>query len=461
MRTIPSELLNKVRKKWQGTAENANPGMKAYLSRGLINELFQVYTIQENENVEAVDVTVSRPETKADPSKVYAICLNDGVASVKSKPLPYDELVPWISEFQVSSGVADAAIEFNGYWKYNFDENRFNFITEEYPWIFYVVSGTLKAQYWQDTALTLSTDVSKVAAIRGWVPANGERSNDQGLIVAYVKTDGHVYYRNYCIQEDEQVLWESEKQITEFTDTVSNLSLFRTNDFRIGFAAEISGELHWIVTERNYAGMSVLPEFVTGDVVSLTATTTPVQYIENDNTEEYVTGDVTILGACLGDGTANAVEVVETGFIDEYQMYIRFNYPLELIRGTLTEHFEITNISNTVTNVVIDSEDSTQLIITVAEELITYISVTVAYDGLAIMRAVVTDMWREYMLTADEWTISGQPPEAYEYVTGDVNSVSASITMVNYVEHDSTEEYVTGDVNSLTATITQVGYDPL
>jgi hypothetical protein len=341
MRTIPAELLNRLKKKWQGTAENANPGMKAYLSRGLINELFKVYTIQEGENVEAVDVTVSRPETEADPSEVYAICLDSGVASVKSKPLPYDELVPWISEFQVSSGVADTAIEFNGYWKYNFDENRFNFITEEYPWIFYIVSGTLKAQYWQDEPITLSTDVSVIAAIRGWVPANGETSNDQGLIVAYIKTDGHVYYRNYCIQEDEQVLWESEKQITAFTGTVSNLSLFRTNDFRIGFIAEISGELYWVVTERNYAGMSVPPDTFVPGLSGMTGTfdfkrITYHEVYSPDDTfigtqKNYCMMNMGYGGTTVLDTAVTVTSAMRTG---DYTFYIEFSHDISPLDGS-------------------------------------------------------------------------------------------------------------------------------
>ncbi|HCP14817.1 MAG TPA: hypothetical protein DIT32_03440 [Peptococcaceae bacterium] len=272
MRTITTELLNRVKAKWQAPAENADPSMKAYLSRGFINELFQTFTIQEGSTLEEVDVTVSRPETESAPAEALALALDNGVATVLSKLLPYDDMVPWVTEYQVATGVSSVAIEFDGYWDRDFNTRRFNFVTEETPWLFYVISGVLYAQYGQNgTPTALASDVSKVAAIRGWIPANGDQANDQGLIVAYIKTDGTMFCKPYCVQADGEKAWEIEQQITEFVGTVSNLALFRTNDFRIGFMAEIAGETWWTFSERNYAGMSYWPDMLTGQYTGITA----------------------------------------------------------------------------------------------------------------------------------------------------------------------------------------------
>jgi len=335
MRTIPAELLNRVKRKWQVTAENANPGMKAYLSRGLINELFQVYTIQAGENLEAVDVAVKRVSALGIPAEVFALCLDNGVASVKTKPLPYDELIPWVLEFMVASGVSDAAIEFDGYWEYSFDELRYNFITVGDPWIFYVQSGTLYAQQGQDSSLILATDVSKVAAIRGWVPANGDTNKDQGLIVAYVKSDGHVYYRNYCIQEGGGQSWEEETQIVAFTGTAASVALFRTNDFRIGVLCENTDEsLYYTVTTRNWGGMSFPAELFSIDasLVSIGVVAYEVQtygYSAVDETLQMaVTGTQAIVN--IYSSTPESAQVYLTGgtVVDDRTFTLEFNCPV-------------------------------------------------------------------------------------------------------------------------------------
>lgn len=260
MRTIPSELLNRVKKKWQVPAENADPKMKVYLSRGLQNELFQVFTIQEGELLTDVDVTVSRPSAITLPATAYALAINNGLAQVKSKPLPYDDQYPWEDEFDVATGVTSVAIEFDGYWDRDYNTGRFNFVTEEHPWMFYVQAGNLYMQYWQDTPELLVAGVAKCAAVRGWVPANGATHNDQGLIIAYLKADGKMYYRSYAMQENGIKGWEGEREVTPLGSGIYDLALFRTNDFRVGFLAEVDGNISWTLSERNWAGMSLPAE---------------------------------------------------------------------------------------------------------------------------------------------------------------------------------------------------------
>ena len=133
MRTIPSELLDRVKKKWQVPAENADPAMKVYRSKGFINELFQVFTIQEGETLQDVDVTVKRLSTGNIPDEAYAICIDDGIATVKSKELPYDDQTPWTDRLTVALSATSVAIEFDGYWDRDYATRRFNFVTEAVP----------------------------------------------------------------------------------------------------------------------------------------------------------------------------------------------------------------------------------------------------------------------------------------------------------------------------------------
>jgi phenolic acid decarboxylase len=115
--------------------------------------------------------------------------------------------------------------------------------------------------------LQLATNVSKISAVRGWVPVNGTETTDQGLVIGYIKSDGTVWYRTYAIQVGGGQAWESERQITEFTKTAVNISTFRTNDFRVGFVVQNSDStVELLVTNRNWAGMSVVAETLSATV---------------------------------------------------------------------------------------------------------------------------------------------------------------------------------------------------
>ena len=102
----------------------------------------------------------------------------------------------------------------------------------------------------------MAEGVEKCVALRGWKNVN-LWNHDQGLIVAYIKTDGAVYYRNYCKQPPDQgAIWEIERQIVEFPVPTQNISVFRTNDYRTGILCESSGKLYWVIAERDWAGMA-------------------------------------------------------------------------------------------------------------------------------------------------------------------------------------------------------------
>lgn len=367
MRTIPPELLSRVKKRWQVPAENAESKMKILLSRGFLNELFQVFTIQEGSELTDVDVTVRRPDTTALPAEAYAIAINSGVAEIKSKPLPYDDQIPWVNEFNVTTGVTSVAIEFDGYWDRDYNTRRFNFVTEEYPWLFYAKAGNLYAQYWQDEPTIIATDVTKVAAIRGWVPVAGDTTNDQGLIIAYLKTNGEMYYRNYCIQSNGEKNWEIQREITELGDGIDNLALFRTNDFRVGFIAEKNGEIYWTLTERNYAAMSYWPDFVTGGFGVTKVTPTEITKDNIVTSAEYAAGEYKVI--CIGVNKLNLQPgtCVKSEPIDSTNLKITFN---QIIKYVKVSEIKISNVLKTFYYEIQDIDvDGYDLIITTTTNL--------------------------------------------------------------------------------------------
>lgn len=85
---------------------------------------------------------------------------------------------------------------------------------------------------------------------------------DQGIIVSYIKTD-EVYYSSYCQTVDFTNVWGPEGYLRRFAATAVSLNMFITNDFRMGFTIEDSlGNIHWMVTEKNWAGMAVAAETI-------------------------------------------------------------------------------------------------------------------------------------------------------------------------------------------------------
>jgi hypothetical protein len=302
----------------------------------LQNELFQVFTIQESELLTDVDVTVSRPSAITLPATAYALAIDNGLAQVKSKPLPYDDQYTWEDVFDVASGVTSVAIEFDGYWDRDYNTRRFNFVTEEYPWLFYVQAGDLYMQYWQDTPELLVTGVAKCAAVRGWVPANGATHNDQGLIIAYLKADGKMYYRSYAIQENGIKGWEGEREVTSLGSGIDDLALFRTNDFRVGFLAEVDGNISWTLSERNWAGMSVAAERLSMEATfgGATIDTFEVEIIPLSAPEDTVEfsnlQNVSIVNLYETEPPTVSYGVAKIQITDSTHIYVQFTHPVRL-----------------------------------------------------------------------------------------------------------------------------------
>lgn len=464
MRTIPSELLDRVKKKWQVPAENAEPEMKVLLSRGFLNELFQVFTIQEGAELTDVDVTVKRVDTASIPAEAFALAINNGVAEVKSKLLPYDDQFPWSAEFTVASGVSAVAIEFDGYWDRDFSTRRFNFVTEEWPWLFYVISGSLYAQLWQGTPFVLATDVSKVAAIRGWLPANGDQSNDQGLIVAYLKTDGTMWYRAYCIQDELAKLWEVERQVTAFTGTITNLALFRTNDFRVGFIAEIAGETWWTLTTRNFAGMSYEPDVFDGHFLGVNfITLIPIEYIDTQCGDEYFSGSFNHPLIGIGDGNETPATVT-ANIVDARHVILTFTQPLtgDIVR--IAQFITVSNEANTVFFPVESTSiglTQSKLNITLSSDLATFNNTKISYNNSGI---ILTKPSQNMVMNVEPFNAvaPGLIPTPYhnEYFDGTFNGIKTiALTEILYSSTANQDEaYINGTFNGIkTITVTKVG----
>lgn len=365
MRDISEELLAKIQKRSQTVYENANPALRLYFSKGLNGELFRVYTIQSAPSIEPVDVTVKRTNTYTEPAEVFAITLQEGIATVWSKLLPYDDQIPWVFEFTLGTDITDVAIEFDGYWERDWLSGRFNLVTEESPWIYYVAGGNLYAQKWQDAPLLLDSGVVKCAALRGWVPANGIIENDQGLLVGYLKTDGKVYYRGYCALMGGGKGWDVAREVSYFGSDVVDFALFRTNDFRVGFVAESNGQILWAISKRNWAGMSVASETFSFNIVQSTMSMTLYEITSH----AYSTPIETFALNTFGGMTVNLYEetpedipfgVSDARVVDSTHIAVTFDKPVFLWRPALLVNSMTLSVSSVVT-ATFDAETNTVL----------------------------------------------------------------------------------------------------
>lgn len=453
MRSIPPELLNRIKKKWQVPAENADPKLKVMLSRGFINELFQVFTIQEGSTLEDVDVTVKRTDTSNEPAEAFALALDNGTATVKSKPLPYDDQLPWIDEFTAATGVSAVAIEFDGYWYRDPGLVRFNFVTEDYPWLFYVQGGTLMARYWQDAAFVLSTDVVKVASIRGWIPANGVSTNDQGLIVAYIKTDGNMYYRSYCLQPGLNKLWELERQVTAFTGSISNLALFRTNDYRVGFMAEIAGDIWWTVTNRNYANMAIEPHFVSAGITDVKVNIIPITFTDT-YLEHKISVGVNDVKVCFSPEIYP--QVISISNPDEFTIEIETDLPLYGDLTGLQSYFIVTDSTGTQFSVLSTMKYEERIILTLNNFSSASGNMTVVLNEQVIFSQVEGGCMME--LTVNEtFTPELTPPEGYSdhNISVGITDVLVDFKKIDYID-GHTEHSVTVGITDVSVTFIHI-----
>jgi len=229
------------------------------------------------------------------PDSLYEIHVDNGVVKTSIREFPDVDELGWVDQFELGNGT-DVEITFDGEWILY--EGIWRLVTDEVPFIFWVTdTGKLMSQLWNDasTLAELATGVDTVSAIRGW--KNFDLEVDQGMVLAYVKTDGTVWYRSYSQQLDDTVIWETEREITDFTGTAKNVSLALGLDYRFIVVIENTiGDIYWLVTERKWAGMAIQPHYISSAITDITLEVIQITYYDSYENENITTGisDITI-----------------------------------------------------------------------------------------------------------------------------------------------------------------------
>jgi len=223
------------------------------------------------------------------PDSLYQIHVDNGIVKTSIREFPDVDELGWVDQFELGNGTG-VEIAFDGEWILY--ESIWRLVTDEVPFIFWVTdTGKLMSQLWNDasTLAELATGVDTVSAIRGW--KNFDLEVDQGMVLAYVKTDGTVWYRSYSQQLDGTVIWETERAITDFTGTAKNVSLALGLDYRFIVVIENTiGDIYWLVTERKWAGMAINPHYINSAITDINLEVLQVTYYASYENENITTG---------------------------------------------------------------------------------------------------------------------------------------------------------------------------
>lgn len=356
MRQLPPSIMEKINKQNQTIYENANPKMNVAIARAKTTVMDSTYwtveTIREKAGLGDVSLAARRFKVTGSPNRIYEIHVDNGVVGTSIREYPDKLKDGWKDQFTLGAG-SKVGIAFNGHWQRY--RKLWRLVTDEKPHILWVDgAGKLQTQLWDDATSKqeLATSVKYVRAIRAWKNVNF-MDKDQGIVAGYIKTDGTVWYRNYCSQLDGTSTWENERQLVDFTGAAVSLNLFTTNDFRMGFIIEdSSGKVFWYITERNWAGMAIAPETLSVAPAELEINFIPIEFIQPKGLDEYLTVapaelELTLLYADT-DNDFTSINIAKTLIDENDEEYENWGWIIELTIDHPIPNLELSNV--TVTN---------------------------------------------------------------------------------------------------------------
>jgi hypothetical protein len=235
-----------------------------------------------------LDIAVRRPDIAVEPEEVIGIYIEDGIAKLATSENVEGPVTPadWV-EVRALDFAKDVSVVFDGEWQAAPNGKQI-FRTIGEPWLFVVTPGgelyTMQGDEGAQIQLA-ETDVVKLDAVKGWFDTKTP-TTDQGIVAAYIKSNGNVYYRSYCTQADGTKLWDVERVLDEL-GTAVDVKIFRTNDFRLCFLISDGVNVRMHVSKRTWASMSVEPEIVDVSINDIKAVFTQVNFMD-----VYGEGDV-------------------------------------------------------------------------------------------------------------------------------------------------------------------------
>jgi hypothetical protein len=467
MRQTPPQLLDKLQKSIQTIGTDANPKMQVSVARAktavIDSDYWTVETIRQTTGLGEVSVAPRRLKPFGRPNRIYEIHVHNGEVKTSIREYPDKLKEGWKHQFSLGSG-SSVAIAFNGHWERY--RKLWRLITEDKPWISWVDNaGDLWVQRWDDesTKFQLSSGVSKVKMIRAWKNTVIQQ-NDQGVVVAYIKTNGKVYYRNFCQQEDYSEVWEFEREFTGFTGTAVNLNMFITNDYRMGVVIQDSaGQIHWLITHRNWGGMASPAESITAGITDIKFEVTPIAY-HDTYSDENISAGITDIFFNVAE-PIYPVPLSVSNDKDEITIRLLFNYPIDYDLTTVASAFTIKDSLNRVFNILATNPDlgNTEIIFTMEKFSGASGDLFVIYNR----NVIALDCLNQGSRFAIEgftmaFTPDIMPPTGYatENLTAGITDISFTVSQV-YYRTGHTDENLTAGITDISFVVTKVGSQPL
>ena len=404
MRPIPSSLESKLKQAFQTIHGNADPKMdiiaqkvQKYLTEGTF---LQPRTIRTGDSLGPLDICIRREDVNSDPTEIVMAYIENGVAKVATLPYVHKPDEEFTYKYTIGPAV-DVACDFDGRWHRITDRTgiyfdtsvRWALTTFGEPYIATVrADGSLYVQQGESgQSLQLAADnVSKVAALRAWKNVM-LYNHDQGLIVAYIR-NGEVCYRNYCQQPDGQsTIWETEKTVTELPSPAQHISLFRTNDYRMGFMTESNGQMYWAITARDWSGMAVPPEKIAVSITDYDVDLLPIKHKDAYAPAENIAASIQDYEANLCPNIYPQLVSVYNPAEDAETIILEFDMGIENHIGQQAA-FTLTDTGSNTFTVLSTAQGATAnlLVLTVAPFTLHSGDITVDYsDTLGTLGAVV------------------------------------------------------------------------
>ena len=237
MRNLSTTIAERITKKRQTIADNANPAAYARLIRHTVpigqKQFIERTLVRRLDGISDSDVAVCHPRFLRDDEDIWvAYVVEDELHIRYAKNVEILANTIWHDYYFTSDAVA-CSIAFDSTVKHN-SRGIWEFTTDREPWVFWVDSnGALKTHKCTplgEHEITLAeSNVTDVSAVRG---PSGEQGNwNLGLTVFFVMA-GQLYYRQYI----DGVWYDAELiQITGLSDiTISEIKAFNTWDYRVG-----------------------------------------------------------------------------------------------------------------------------------------------------------------------------------------------------------------------------------
>ena len=395
MRAIPSLLLDKIQQAYQTAHGNAEPHMDIivqqstqFLEQGL---MLNPCTLWVDEELTAIDVAVSRQDKNQAPEELSMVYIVDGIAKLATLDATDNICRDWVYQRDLGPAV-DCAIDYDGRWQRitGFDDefytatSRWALVTFGEPYIALVKpDGSLTIQQ-GEVVLTLAPDgVTRVSMIRGWKTIT-EHTNDQGIVCAYIR-NGDVKYRNYAEQVDNTFVWEFEKSVDEFDTSVhpaTHVSIFRTNDYRIGIFAEINGEMQWAMSRRNWSGMAIEDHHISVGLTDYTISVLPIVHSSYYHPENISVG---LADYFIAQCTPVEVEIESITNPDEFTIIITFSHDITQARTGHQSAFSVRDSAATPATFTVNSTsagtNANQLVLNMSNFMSASGDMTVTYDN--------------------------------------------------------------------------------